>query len=200
MNIPTVSRRNPAKNPAVQRMRSITVCLGVVWFLVAGLTSCAHLGPPAADATPTATTATVLRVVDGDTIDVRDDTRGRIRIRLLGIDSPETKKPGYTIGCGGPEATAFATETLAGQRVAVTSDPTQDTHDRYGRTLAYIVLADGRDFAVEAARAGAVRTYVYDNKPVSHYPQIKAAEDEARAAHRGLWGPPCNGHTESTPA
>jgi hypothetical protein len=93
----------------------------------------------------------------------------------------------------------FATETLSGQRVALNADPTQDSHDRYGRSLAYVVLADGRDFSVEAARAAAARTYVYDDKPVSRYPEIKAAEDEAQAAHRCLWGPPCTGHTDSTP-
>jgi micrococcal nuclease len=43
------------------------------------------------------------------------------------------------------------------------------------------------------------RSYVYDDQPVSRYPEIKAAEEDARGAHRGLWGSPCNGHTESTP-
>jgi micrococcal nuclease len=141
----------------------------------------------------------VLRVVDGDTIDVRDDTRGRLRVRLLGIDTPEVHRPGWSVGCWGPEAERFAAETLTGQRISLTADLTQDTHDRYGRTLAYISLADGRDFTVEAVRAGMGRSYVYDKKPVSRYPDIRAAEDEARAALRGLWGPPCNGHTESVP-
>jgi micrococcal nuclease len=50
-----------------------------------------------ARADPVAATATVLKVVDGDTVDVVDDVRGRLRIRLLGIDTPETKKPGYTV-------------------------------------------------------------------------------------------------------
>jgi micrococcal nuclease len=83
-------------------------------------------------ATPTATadsvpvTATVLKVVDGDTIDIRDDNRGRLRVRLLGIDTPETKKPGYTVGCWGPEATEFAKSNLVDQRVAVVTDPSQD--------------------------------------------------------------------------
>ena len=54
-----------------------------------------------AHADPLATTATVLKVVDGDTVDIVDDVRGRLRIRLLGIDTPETKKPGYTVGCWG---------------------------------------------------------------------------------------------------
>jgi len=68
--------------------------------------------------------AVVLKIVDGDTIDIRDDVRGRLRIRLLGIDAPETKKPGYTVGCWGPEVTDFATTAMLGQRVAVVTDAT----------------------------------------------------------------------------
>ena len=63
------------------------------------------------------------------------------------------------------------------------------------RTLAYLVRDDGWDYSVEAARAGAARSYVYGGVPVSRYPEIKAAEDEARNAQRGLWGPPCHGST-----
>jgi len=156
--------------------------------------------PPAATADPTpAVTATILKVVDGDTIDIRDDVRGRLRVRLLGIDTPETKKPGYTVGCWGPQATEFATSTMDGQRVAVVTDPTQDRTDRYGRTLAYLVRADGWDYSVEAARAGAAHSYVYEGNPVSRHDAIAAAERQAREAHRGLWGPPCYGETESAP-
>lgn len=89
---------------------------------------------PSVRADPVETTAVVLKVVDGDTVDIRDDVRGRLRIRLLGIDTPETKKPGYTVGCWGPEATQFAKDTLLGQRVAFVPDPTQGVYDRYGRT------------------------------------------------------------------
>jgi micrococcal nuclease len=88
---------------------------------------------PSAAAAPIDPTATVLRVVDGDTIDIRDDMRGRLRVRVLGIDTPETNKPGYTVGCWGPEATEFAKSTMLGQRVALLTDPTQDRTDRYGR-------------------------------------------------------------------
>ncbi|OPX08349.1 thermonuclease family protein [Mycobacterium sp. AT1] len=152
-----------------------------------------------ADPDTATTTATVLRIVDGDTVDVVDDTRARLRLRLLGIDTPETKKPGYSVGCWGPQATEFARENLAGQRVSVVTDPTQDLHDRYGRTLAYLDKPGNWDYSVEAARAGAARAYVYENSPVARAPQIAAAEDEAKQAGRGLWGPPCNGHTESYP-
>ncbi|MGV0792404.1 thermonuclease family protein [Mycolicibacterium sp. XJ1819] len=158
-----------------------------------------HLSPAIATADPVDATAVVLRVVDGDTIDIRDDNRGRLRVRILGIDTPETSKPGYTVGCWGPEATQFATENMLGQRVALQPDPTQDRTDRYGRTLAYLVRADGWDYSVEAARAGTAKSYVYGGKPVTRYAQIVQAEQEAKDAGRGLWGPPCNGQTESHP-
>jgi len=123
--------------------------------------------PPSATADPVAATAVVLEVVDGDTIDIRDEIRGHLRVRVLGIDTPETVKPGYPVDCWGPEATQFASSTLLGQRVAVVTDPTQDRTDRYGRTLAYLVRADGWDYSVEAARAGTARSYVYGGVPVS---------------------------------
>jgi micrococcal nuclease len=138
-----------------------------------------------------------LKIVDGDTMDIRDDDRGRLRVRILGIDTPETKKPDYTVGCWAPEATQFAVTTMLGQRVALQTDPTQDRTDRYGRTLAYLVRGDGWDYSVESVRAGAAKSFVYEDNPVLRYDAIEAAEAEARSAVRGLWGPPCNGVTES---
>jgi micrococcal nuclease len=154
---------------------------------------------PEAHANPIATTATVLKIVDGDTVDIVDDVRGRLRIRLLGIDTPETKKPGYTVGCWGPEASEFAKATLLGQRVAFATDPSQGVYDRYGRTLAFLDRADGWDYSVEAARAGMAHAYVYHNNPSARTGEIAAAEQEAKSAGRGLWGPPCNGRTVSVP-
>ena len=154
---------------------------------------------PSVSADQVETSALVLKVVDGDTVDIRDDVRGRLRIRLLGIDTPETKKPGYTVGCWGPEATQFAKDTLLGQRVALVLDPAQGVYDHYGRTLAYLDKADGWDYSEEAARAGVAKSYVYQGKPVARYTAIAAAEEQAKDAQRGLWGPPCNGNTQSVP-
>lgn len=159
--------------------------------------ACSRVALPTGHADPVATTALVLKVVDGDTVDIVDDVRGRLRIRLLGIDTPETKKPGFTVGCWGPEATEFAKATLVGQRVAFVTDPSQDERDRYNRTLAYLDKADGWDYSVEAARAGVALSYVYGGVPVARSTQIDTAEQEAQAAGRGLWGPPCFGHTDS---
>jgi micrococcal nuclease len=109
----------------------------------------------AAHADPVVTTATVLKVVDGDTVDIVDDARGPAAHPAAWHRHPETKKPRYTVGCWGPEASQFAKDTLVGQRLAVIPDPTQDRTDRYGRTLAYLDRTDGWDYSVEAARAGA---------------------------------------------
>ncbi|MBS1692472.1 MAG: thermonuclease family protein [Actinobacteria bacterium] len=99
--------------------------VGATAMLAAPASACAA---PAASADAT---ATVLRVVDGDTIDVVDDARGRLRVRVLGIDTPETKG---TEECWGRQATEFATATLLNRRVALVTDASQDAHDRYGRT------------------------------------------------------------------
>ena len=187
-----------AEQLAVGALRH-SVGMRTLRLLVAGAVIFGSAGSPAAHADPVATTATVLKVVDGDTVDIVDDVRGRLRIRLLGIDTPETKKPGYTVGCWGPEASEFAKSTLLGQRVAFSTDPGQDTYDRYGRTLAYLDKADGWDYSIEAARAGAAHSYVYHGNPSARAPEIAAAEQDAKAAGRGLWGPPCFGQTASVP-
>lgn len=175
------------------RMR-VTVVTGAIIAAAVAL-----LAPPPARADPVTTTALVLKVVDGDTIDVVDDNRGRLRVRLLGIDTPETVKPHYSVGCWGPEATDFAKTTLLGQRVAIVTDPTQDLRDRYGRTLAYLDKADGWDYSVEAARAGVAHAYVYDHRPAQRAGEIQAAQDQAQQLGIGLWGPPCFGQTQSVP-
>lgn len=134
---------------------------------------------------------TVSRVVDGDTFEGAAAGGGTVTVRVLGIDTPETKDPRKPVQCWGPEATRWAAEQLRGRQVALSTDPTQDVRDRYGRLLAYVDRA-GWDYSIEAARAGMARTYVYD-RPVQRSGLIAAAEQEARAAHRGLWGPPCEG-------
>jgi micrococcal nuclease len=88
---------------------------------------------------------------------------------------------------------------MLGQRVALIPDPTQDQYDRYGRTLAYLDKADGWDYSIEAARAGAAHSYIYHSHPAARADQIAAAEQESKTAGRGLWGPPRFGETASVP-
>ena len=95
-------------------MRTLTRFVAAV-VTAAVVPACSVIASSVAHADPVAATATVLKVVDGDTVDIVDDVRGRLRIRLLGIDTPETKKPGYTVGCWGPQASEFAKSTLLGR-------------------------------------------------------------------------------------
>lgn len=132
--------------------------------------------------------STVLKVIDGDTIDVRSDERGRLRIRILGINTPETK---FKVECGGPEASTYGHKLLDDQRVAIVADPTQDNTDRYGRTLAYVFLTSGDNYSVLAARSGHARAYVYGHRPSQWADRIAAAERQAQADGIGIWGDQC---------
>lgn len=94
---------------------------------------------------------TVHRVIDGDTIVVIDDGE-QVTVRLLNIDTPETKDPDEPVQCMGPEATAFLTERLpAGTEVELEYD--KERTDDYGRTLAAVFVSDALINA-EIARAG----------------------------------------------
>ncbi len=137
---------------------------------------------------PAGTTGIVSRVVDGDTVHVTDARGSRIKVRVLGIDTPETVDPRKPVQCWGPEATRFATATLLNKKVTVVTDPTQATRDRYDRLLAYVYLSDGGNYSVLAARAGAARSYIFNHTPVAQHAAITAAEAQARAAQQGLWG------------
>lgn len=161
----------------LSRSRSAAVVSVVLTALASagiGLASPAHA--------QTTITTTVVRVSDGDTIRVADPIFGRDRIRILGIDSPETNDE--EVECYGDEATDWANYQLLGQTVTLVSDPTQDDIDRYDRALAYVMIGDW-DYSVEAARAGMARS---DRFGVQRADRIKEAELEAQAAGRGLWG------------
>lgn len=149
--------------------------------------------PPTA---PAAHEVIVTVVTDGDTIWTTAPDGTETKIRIIGIDSPETKKPGAPIGCWGPEASQYATTVLLNRMVVLVPDPTQDAVDRHGRTLAYVELADGpnagQDFSTMAAVAGAARSYIYDPRhPPQRIGEIQAAERDAVQARRGLWGAAC---------
>jgi micrococcal nuclease len=136
--------------------------------------------------------------VDGDTIRVLVDGREQY-VRLLGIDTPETHRPGVAIECGGPEASSHLSRLLRpGTVVGLAADPGQDRVDRYGRLLRYVWLPGGRLAEEEQVAAGWATVYVYGGRPVSRDSQLRRAMGSARAAGRGVWGE-CGGdfHSES---
>ena len=131
--------------------------------------------------------ATVVHPVDGDTVVVRIGGAEE-SVRLIGIDTPETRKPGTPVQCGGRAATArmkrLAFRNGQGRSVTIKTDPTQDLTDRYGRLLAY-VGASGADFGRTMISSGWAKTYVYrvGFQRVSTY---RSAEKSARSARRGV--------------
>jgi len=130
--------------------------------------------------------ARVVRVVDGDTVEVRLAS-GRLRdVRLIGIDTPEVYRG---VECGGPAASRSLKRMLPrGTRVRLVSDPTQDRADRYGRLLRYVKRTkDGRDTNRAQLWSGHARVYVYGGDPFERVSSYRKAQRQAKAAPRGLW-------------
>jgi micrococcal nuclease len=125
----------------------------------------------------------VTGVVDGDTIDVTWAIH-RERVRLLGVDTPETVDPRRPVGCFGEEASAFTHRRLQGRTVRLSFD--RQRRDRYGRLLAYVAV-DGHAFNDELLTGGYARLLVIPPNG-SHGRAMLDEELAARAARRGLWG------------
>jgi len=89
-------------------------------------------------------TFAVINVVDGDTIDIDipDVNDSYTRVRLWGVDTPETKNPNVGVMYFGPEAAEFATKLVLGKPVTVYLDEGNNTRGKYGRLLAYVKLPD----------------------------------------------------------
>ena len=140
--------------------------------------------------------AVIVRDVDGDTVLARAGG-STFYVRLLGIDTPETHRPGTPVECGGPQASARMSGLVPpGTHVRLETDPTQDRVDRYGRLLAYVWLPDGRLAEDVELESGWATTYVYDSNPVELFARLAAAAKRARAAHRGVWAE-CGGDFHS---
>ena len=141
--------------------------------------------------------ATVVRVIDGDTVDVQL-AGAEVRVRLIGIDTPEIVDPRKPVQCFAREASDKAHELLDGQVVTMVADPSQDDTDRYGRLLRYLWLPDGHMFNQEMVAQGYAFEYTY-RVPYKYQDAFKQAQHDARAQQLGLWSPAtCNG--EQRPA
>jgi micrococcal nuclease len=136
--------------------------------------------------------APVVRVVDGDTIDVRIDG-DRQRVRLIGINTPESVDPRRPVECFGSEAAAQAEALLNGATVLLEPDPSQDDVDDFGRLLRFVWLEDGRLFNLEMIAQGYAFEYTYRD-PYKYQRVFRAAERQARTTGAGLWAPEtCDG-------
>ena len=128
---------------------------------------------------------TVVNIVDGDTLDldIADGTYDHTRVRLLGIDTPETS--GKFAAYFGKEATAAASDFALGKKVTVLIDDISDVRDRYGRLLAYIVLPDGKVLNELLLADGF--GYADTRFPHSKYDKFLQIQQQAIHSKAGLW-------------
>ena len=138
---------------------------------------------PATGSLPGGVDVAVRKVVDGDTVDVS----GGERVRLIGVDTPETKDPRRPVGCFGREASRFTAGLLPpGTEVRLVGDVEQ--RDRFGRLLAYVYRrSDGLFVNAELLRRGYAQLLTVPPN-VAHTDEFVALAGQAREGSQGLWG------------
>jgi endonuclease YncB( thermonuclease family) len=139
--------------------------------------------------------ARVTRDVDGDTVAAVFANGAETDVRLIGIDTPEEFKPDYPVECGARAAARSMASMVAGRRVTLVTDPSQDRFDRYGRLLAYVYRRAWNLNRAQVLR-GWAEVYVYGGNPFRQVRSFRAAARIARARNRGVWGR-CHGDFHS---
>jgi len=171
-------------------MRSAPVCvpLLVAVALLVAPTGCTSEDPLSADVTGSTIVepnATVVRVIDGDTI-VVDIGDHRETVRLIGIDTPETVRPDAPVECYGPEASAHTKDLLApGTPIRLERDA--EARDDYGRLLAYVVRATDGLFVNRSLVEGGFAQPMTFPTNTAHAGELVEAARTAERAGLGLW-------------
>src|SRR5262245_32096508 len=128
----------------------------------------------------------VVRVIDGDTI----EAEGGEKVRMVGVDTPETVHPSKPVERFGKEASEFTHKALLGEKAFLVTDSNNagtKYRDRYGRLLAYAWRErDKQDFCAELVKQGDAHAYL--KYPSERGEEFLAYQREAREAKRGLWG------------
>ena len=174
-----------AMRNSISRMTKLTILASGALALVFA-TSCSHPSTQtirssnrSVDASGTQTlTGSVVAIADGDTITILDSANTQHRIRLAGIDAPESHQ------AFGEQSRLGLSEMIFGKDVSVTYQKI----DQYGRLVGKITL-DGEDINLEQVKAGMAWHYkFYEDEQTPEDRELYArAEAEARAARRGLW-------------
>lgn len=164
------------------RKATLTAAFIGIGIAVLGLTGCRG---SAESATGLQGPYPVVSVVDGDTLRVNRDGQ-EIKVRLIGINTPETVAPDRPVECYGPEASARAKQLASSTKVYLEYDPATGDTDKYGRTLAYVWLTPDTMMNEMMVGEGYAYEYTYD-KAYRYQSEFKAAEAKARSADLGLW-------------
>ncbi|MCK5565504.1 MAG: thermonuclease family protein [Planctomycetes bacterium] len=170
---------------------SIAAAFGIipaVWGPVTAVVLDQLENVPVENVTDTQMYAVVERVIDGDTIEVTMQTpESKLEmLRLIGVDTPETKHPRMPVQFFGPEATQFTKNLCLGSQVVLQLQKDGPDRGRYGRLLVYVRLNDGKILNEEIIKHGLGYSYTkYPHEKTELYNQLqKTAQDEKR----GLWG------------
>lgn len=126
----------------------------------------------------------VKRVVDGDTFWVHDGSTKGLKVRLIGVDTPETVHTQKPIEYYGPEASDYVKGLLEGNKVRLEYDVGQ--LDRFGRTLAYVYLEDGTFLNADLLKKGYARIMTIPPN-VKHADYFLKLERKARKKKKGMW-------------
>ncbi len=131
----------------------------------------------------------VTKIVDGDTFDIKVGTK-TVRVRMLGVDTPETVDPRKIVQCFGKEASKMSRELLGKHKVTLKTDSTQSTADKFNRLLAYVYRDDGLFINQYLLKNGYAHEYTY-GVPYEKQKEFKEMEKVAREGKKGLWGEIC---------
>ena len=167
----------------VRRRISRPLLIAVVLIALGLLRWLPTVQEPAALPTPGESTYTVERVVDGDTLLLTN----KARVRLLGVDTPETVKPDHPVEPWGPEATDFTRQFLVDGQIRL--ELGHELKDDYGRWLAFVWVED-RLLNEELVREGLSPAVTYSLRSAPMKRRLLAAQTEAQAARRGIWSRP----------
>lgn len=174
----------PSQNPGHRAiLKSASVAVVAALTLTACTTNNSQQASSAAGQDAAPNEVTVSRVIDGDTF-VAATTEGEKTIRLLNVDTPETKDPNGPVECLGPQATA-ALEQLLPVGSVVRLELDEEPRDKYGRTLAGVFNSSGTLINAEVARQGmGIPILIEPNR--KFYPAVEEAFEEARTLAVGL--------------
>lgn len=123
-------------------------------------------------------------VYDGDTIGVNISGVNE-KVRLIGVDTPETQDPDFPVQCYGPESSTYSENNLLDKEVRLESDPTNQNRDRYDRLLRYVYLKDNTLWNQKLIDEG--YGFAYLRYPFTKLETFEASEKNARNQKKGLW-------------
>lgn len=172
-----MSRRNRKR---IFKLVISLVLIGASYYISKNLATTANV----AQTIPAGNYA-VTEVVDGDTIEVNMNGK-REKIRMIGVDTPETKDPRKTVECFGKAASDYTKQLIGTGSVRLEADPLGTNRDRYNRLLRYVYNSENKLVQAELIKDGYAFAYV--SFPFSKLEEFRQYEKNAREQNLGLWG------------